>query len=160
MSGTLGDVTLLVIRHGQAGTRKEWPGDDRERPLSPKGRRQARALVEQLSPYTPERVLSSPYRRCVKTVEPLAKALGLPVEEVDELGEGAGGDAVALVRSLAGANVALCTHGDVIPEILVALADEDRLDLGPAPRQAKGSTWVLQNKAGKFVKATYLPPRH
>jgi len=40
----------------------------------------------------------------------------------------------------------------------VALADEDRLDLGPAPRQAKGSAWVLEAKRGRFVRATYISP--
>jgi 8-oxo-dGTP diphosphatase len=153
-------VTLLLIRHGHAGNRRDWPDDDRLRPLSTKGRRQARALVAQLEPWAPSRVLSSPYRRCIETVKPLADELGLKVELVDELAEGAGSDAVELVRSLHDGHVALCTHGDVIPEILVALADEDRLDLGPAPRQAKGSTWVLASKKGKFVNATYVPPKH
>ncbi|HEX3426155.1 MAG TPA: phosphoglycerate mutase family protein [Acidimicrobiales bacterium] len=152
-------MTLLLIRHGHAGSRKEWTGDDRLRPLSAKGRRQARALVHQLEPWPPSRVLSSPYRRCVDTVKPLAHDLGLKVEEVDELAEGAGWDAVELVRGLHDSHVALCTHGDVIPEILVALADEDRLDLGPAPRQAKGSTWVLRSARGRFLDATYVPPR-
>lgn len=107
----------------------------------------------------PSRVLSSPYRRCVDTVRPLADELGLKVEEVDELAEGAGLAALELVRSLHDSHVALCTHGDVIPEILVAVADEDRLDLGPAPRQAKGSTWVLRSLRGRFLDATYIPPR-
>jgi len=153
-------VTLLLIRHANAGSRKDWSGDDRLRPLSPKGRRQARVLVTQLDPWAPSRILSSPYRRCVETVKPLAAELGLKVEEVDELAEGAGPEAVELVRSLHDSHVALCTHGDVIPEILVALADEDRLDLGPAPRQAKGSTWVLRSTKGRFVQARYLPPVH
>lgn len=153
-------VTLLLIRHAHAGSRRDWVGDDRVRPLSPKGRRQARSLVAQLDPWAPARVLSSPYQRCVETVNPLADELGLKVEEVDDLAEGAGRQAVELVRSLHDSHVALCTHGDVIPEILVALADEDRLDLGSAPRQAKGSTWVLGSRNGRFVKATYLPPGH
>jgi 8-oxo-dGTP diphosphatase len=153
-------VTLLLIRHSHAGSRKDWNGDDALRPLSPKGRRQAASLVTQLEPWAPSRVLSSPYRRCIETVKPLADELGLKVEPLDELAEGAGHAAVALIRSLNDSHVALCTHGDVIPEILVALADEDRLDLGPAPRQAKGSTWILESKKGRFDKATYLPPRH
>jgi len=152
-------VTLLLIRHASAGSRKDWSGDDRLRPLTAKGRRQARFLVQQVEQWAPSRILSSPYLRCVQTVKPLADELGLKVEEVDELGEGAGFDAVTLVRSLHDSHVALCTHGDVIPEILVALADEDRLDLGPAPRQAKGSTWVLRSTKGRFVDATYVPPR-
>ena len=63
-----------------------------------------------------------------------------------------------LVRSLAGQEVAVCTHGDVIAEILVALADEDRLDLGQNPRQAKGSVWALDGRAGSFSSAKYSPP--
>jgi hypothetical protein len=42
--------------------------------------------------------------------------------------------------------------------MLIAPADDDRLDLGPGPSQAKGSTWVLEASGGRFVKATYLPP--
>jgi broad specificity phosphatase PhoE len=155
-----GAVTLLLIRHANAGSRKDWSGDDALRPLSAKGRRQARTLVDQLEPWAPSRVLSSPYLRCLETVTPLAHDLGLKVEALNELAEGAGRDAVDLVRSLHDSHVALCTHGDVIPEILVSLADEDRFDLGPAPRQAKGSTWVLRSLNGRFFDATYVPPRH
>jgi hypothetical protein len=94
----------------------------------------------------------------VQTVQPLADDLGVKVEDVDELAEGAGSSALSLVRSLVDQPIALCTHGDVIPDVLVALADEYRLDLGPAPHQAKGSTWVLETRKGRFVKARYLPP--
>jgi hypothetical protein len=80
------------------------------------------------------------------------------VEEEEALAEGAGLSALALVRSVTNEKIALCTHGDVIPEILVALADEDHLDLGPRPRQAKGSVWVLEAEGSRFVKAAYLPP--
>ena len=38
------------------------------------------------------------------------------------------------------------------------LADEDHLDLGPRPRQAKGSVWVLEAEDDRFVKAVYVPP--
>jgi len=104
------------------------------------------------------RILSSPYLRCVQTVEPLAASKALKVEEEDDLAEGQSAAAVALARSLAGDNVAVCTHGDVIAEILVTLADEDRVDLGPNPRQAKGSVWVLDGGNGSFASARYIPP--
>jgi 8-oxo-dGTP diphosphatase len=102
--------------------------------------------------------VSSPFVRCVETVLPLAKAFHVKVEEDDALAEGSGLLALLLVRRLANEKIALCTHGDVIPEILVALADEDHLDLGPSPRQAKGSVWVLETEGNHFVKAAYLPP--
>lgn len=152
-------VPVLLIRHAHAGSRSDWSGDDRGRPLSAKGRRQAAALVRCLDGWAVQRVLSSPYARCVETVVPLAQELGLKVEATEVLAEGHGPEALALVRSLADDKVALCTHGDVIPDVLVALADEDRLDLGPNPHQAKGSVWVLEATGPLFTRATYISPR-
>jgi broad specificity phosphatase PhoE len=152
-------VSVLLIRHAHARPRKDWSGDDRLRPLSSRGQRQAQALVAALEAFAPQRILSSPYLRCVTTVGFLADRLSLPVEITEDLAEGDGRPAVALVRALADEKVALCTHGDIIPDVLVALADEDRLDLGPRPRQAKGSVWVLDADGGHFTRATYLPPR-
>ena len=158
VGATLGIVAVLLIRHAHAGNRKDWDEDDRLRPLSPKGRHQAAALVQRLKVWTPERLLSSPYVRCVSTVEPFAESLGRKVEPVDELGEGAGAAAVALIRSLADSSVALCTHGDITSVVLAALAEEDGVDLGRSVSHAKGSTWVLESEGSRFVKATYRPP--
>ncbi len=151
-------MPLLLIRHAHAGSRRDWPGDDRLRPLSAKGGRQAEAISSLAEDHSPQRILSSPYERCLQTVGPLGAHLSLRVEPVDDLAEGAGPSALALVRALADEKAALCTHGDVIPDVLVALADEDRLDLGHRPRQAKGSVWVLEAHAGRFTRATYVPP--
>ncbi|MCL2393166.1 MAG: histidine phosphatase family protein [Acidimicrobiaceae bacterium] len=151
-------MPVILIRHGQAAGRREWHGDDRSRPLTDKGRRQALGLPKALQTYAPQRVLASPYRRCIETVEPLASQLGLSVEITEDLAEGSGATALALVRALADEKVALCTHGDVIPDVLVPLADEDRVDLGHHPKQAKGCAWVLEHSHGSFIRATYLPP--
>jgi 8-oxo-dGTP diphosphatase len=127
--------------------------------LSAHGLLQADGLISVTRKMAPlSRVLSSPYLRCVQTMEPLAASKGVKVEEEDDLAEGESSAAVALVRALSGDNVAVCTHGDVIAEILVTLADEDRVDLGPNPRQAKGSVWVLDGGNGSFTSARYLPP--
>ncbi|MDA8301641.1 MAG: phosphoglycerate mutase family protein [Actinomycetota bacterium] len=152
-------MALLLIRHAHALARKEWPGPDHKRPLSPQGFKEAEDLVGVVGQFAPvSRVLSSPYLRCAQTVTPLANARGLEVELSDDLAEGQRASAVKLVRSLAGADVAVCTHGDVVAEVLMALADEDRLDLGPNPRQAKGSVWCLEGADGSFSSARYFPP--
>jgi 8-oxo-(d)GTP phosphatase len=105
-------VPLLVIRHARAGDRDGWKGDDRRRPLDNRGRRQAQELVAQLAPFPISRILSSPYDRCVQTVEPLAAQRGLPIEQCDEVGEERQhGEGVALVRALAGEPVVVCVHG-------------------------------------------------
>ena len=63
------------------------------------------------------RVLSSPYDRCVQTVEPLAEELGVGIEIDDRLAEGAGrGPALELLGALEDA--VACTHGDIVEEVL------------------------------------------
>jgi 8-oxo-dGTP diphosphatase len=148
----------VVIRHSEAGSRERWEGDDRLRPLSKKGRRQARALVDALAGIPLRRVLSSPYVRCVQTVEPLAEARGLPVEETEALAEGAGLSSVmALIGELAGQPSALCTHGDILYELC-----EELVRLGLVPRSEvryqKGSAWILEERGGRLTSARYLPP--
>ena len=103
---------MLLIRHARAGERTEWSGDDRTRPLDERGRKQAVDLVVALSRRRLTRILSSPYDRCVQTVEPLAQGRGLEVEIRDELGEEQQLEqGVELVRSLLGQDVAVCGHG-------------------------------------------------
>jgi len=103
---------IFLIRHARAGERAEWSADDRRRPLDERGRKQAVDLVAALSEYPLTRILSSPYDRCVETVEPLARARGLEVEIRDELGEEQQlEEGVELVRSLLDQDVALCGHG-------------------------------------------------
>ena len=65
-------MTVILLRHASAGDRDGWDGDDRLRPLDEKGCREAETLVEELRRFTVRRVVSSPYTRCVQTVEPLA----------------------------------------------------------------------------------------
>jgi phosphohistidine phosphatase SixA len=108
-------VTSILLRHASAGDREDWDGDDFHRPLDAKGRRQAAELVELLRPFEISRVLSSPYVRCAATVEPLAKALGLSVEQDDRLAEGAGRAALELLRQ---DGAVCCTHGDIVEAAL------------------------------------------
>jgi phosphohistidine phosphatase SixA len=103
---------VLVIRHASAGDPKEWEGDDRLRPLDPKGFAQAARLVKLLDGYEISCVLSSPALRCVQTVEPFAQERGLEVQVRDELAEERQGtDGAALVQSLVGRDVAFSVHG-------------------------------------------------
>ena len=112
---SLGPPPLLFVRHASAGDREKWLGDDRLRPLDEKGRRQAEELVTKLEPYAVERVLSSPFVRCVQSVEPLAAARGLDVETTEVLADGAGADGVRrLLEELAGSPAVLCVHGGEI----------------------------------------------
>jgi 8-oxo-dGTP diphosphatase len=103
---------VLLIRHASAGDRYEWEGADRLRPLDERGRRQANQLVELLEQYKITRLLSSPFLRCIQTVEPLAQARGFDIEIRDELSEERQQvDGPTLVTSLHDRNAVLSCHG-------------------------------------------------
>ncbi len=146
-----------VVRHAKAGDRSEWTGDDRLRPLTRSGQRQAEALAVLLKSEPIDRILSSAYVRCLQTIEPLAERRKLPVEPVKELEEGAGGDSVLrLIQKFKGRNIVLCTHGDVVEELLERLIAQGLVPRARANME-KGSTWVLEEKDGKVTGARYLP---
>ncbi|MCA1691129.1 MAG: histidine phosphatase family protein [Acidimicrobiales bacterium] len=153
-------MPILLVRHAKAGSRQKWNGPDHLRPLSKKGWDQAFGLVGLLDEFAVTRVLSSPFLRCRQTVEPLAGQRKLTVEDHEALAEGAPLESsTGLVRDLAREPVVLCSHGDVIPELLDALARTDGLSLPADYPYPKGSTWVLYaGRHGRFVKVAYLPP--
>jgi broad specificity phosphatase PhoE len=154
-------VTILLVRHARAGRRDRWVGDDRLRPLSKKGRVQAEALSPKLRELVGAQVLtlrSSPWVRCVQTLEPLASALGTEIQSEDALGEGMGAKAVEVLGSWTRHGpAALCTHGDVIEAILGHLT-KSGVRLGGRLQAAKGSVWVLGVNDGAIVSARYVPP--
>jgi 8-oxo-dGTP diphosphatase len=155
---SVGATTVYLVRHAKAGRRDAWAGPDALRPLTKAGLRQAEALVEIVGGSV-ARIVSSPYVRCVQTVEPLAEAHGLEVETADELAEGAPAEGALELGLTVAADgpVVLCTHGDV-----VAFATEELLAAGTAldgPLELKkGSTWVLEVQAGRYVRGRYVPP--
>jgi 8-oxo-dGTP diphosphatase len=141
-------VRVLLVRHARAGDRTMWVGDDAIRPLDTKGRKQAKRLAKTLSELGATRLVSSPLARCVQTFEPAAKRLDVPLEERDELAEGATRQQVlALLEELQDAVPALSTHGDVIAELI-----------GWDQPCKKGSIWVLAVESGEIRLETYLPP--
>ena len=149
-------MPLLLVRHGHAGRRSAYKGDDRTRPLSKRGAEQARALVPLLSAYRPQRILSSPYVRCYGTVRPPAEALGLPVESIDELAEGHGAEALQLLERMVGESAVLCTHGDVATDVLAALVVDDSTRLGRPTRLLKGEGWVIQSVGTSLAIVDHL----
>lgn len=78
---------VVLVRHALSVPRTADGPDESARPLAPDGLVQARQLVAELSEPRPVAVWSSPYRRAVQTVEPTARALGLPVQTRAELRE-------------------------------------------------------------------------
>lgn len=153
--------TLYLIRHADAGDRGAWVGEDRLRPLSKKGRRQSDRIAGRLQGEGITRLISSASTRCIETLEPLAQATGLSVETDARLYEGSDGPAALEVadelRHL-GDTAALCSHGDVIPDLLSEL----RI-LGTTFHHTltwpKASTWVLVSSNGHHWTDAHFVPR-
>ncbi len=150
--------TLRLLRHTTAGDRSKWAGHDPRRALTKKGRREAEAIANSLRDAGIERILSSPYDRCVQTVEPLAAMIGAEIEVHDSLGEDPDMDVVyALVDSVVGANAVICSHGDVIPALINRMMWAG-LSLSSRFFCSKGSIWEVDVEGGKFTTGRYIPP--
>jgi 8-oxo-dGTP diphosphatase len=147
-------MPILLVRHAVAMRRRDWSKPDLVRPLTPRGYAQAEALVDLLSPFGVDRILSSPFVRCIETVSPLAAKLALPVEEVASLGEGQGASAAPLIEKLDARAPVISTHGDVLPELFFALAPDAEIDEDDFPC-AKGSVWMISDDRRT---ARYIPP--
>lgn len=150
--------TIHLFRHASAGDRIKWEGNDRERPLTKKGRRQATAFAELMADRGIERILTSPYDRCIESVQPLAKTTGAKIEIEDVLAEGPDIDgAYQLVDSLVGYNAVVCSHGDVIPAVINRMMWAG-LTLDSRFYCSKGSNWEINIDGGRFTTGHYVPP--
>jgi 8-oxo-dGTP pyrophosphatase MutT (NUDIX family)/phosphohistidine phosphatase SixA len=144
---------FVLVRHGSAGERSTWQGDDRERPLDAAGEVQAEALVPLLSAYRVDRVLAADVLRCRQTVGRYAEHAHLSVETEPLLGESAYLERPALsaermVEMLSsGIATAACSQGKTIPGVVTtvcaALGTEE-----PTTSVGKGGLVVLQVRDG------------
>jgi 8-oxo-dGTP diphosphatase len=149
------DGTSYLVRHAKAGSRERWTSPDQQRPLTEAGKLQAAALIQVIGPDV-KLVLSSPYIRCMETVEPLATSLGLRVVEEDRLAEGAN-PAWALAHLVATPGAVLCTHGDVMASVVEAIS-QTRVPMKGGKEWGKAGTWAFVVTGGEIVAGRYLPP--
>ena len=74
-------LELLLLRHADAGDSMAWTRPDAERPLSPKGQRQAARVARWLSAidHRPDAIITSPKVRAAETAAVVAGAFGIAV---------------------------------------------------------------------------------
>jgi 8-oxo-dGTP diphosphatase len=150
-------MSAYLVRHAKAGRRSEWRGDDRLRPLSKAGWRQAEAIAERLGDEKITGLWSSPFTRCVQTLEPLAQRTDLLIAHDERLSEAARlADALALLRA-AGDGAVLCSHGDVVPDIVDGLIQHGA-ELHGEPDWRKASIWILELDGDDVSRLRAEPP--
>jgi 8-oxo-dGTP diphosphatase len=154
-------VDVYVVRHVKAGERDGFREPDELRAISKTGRKQAVAIGALLGDVAFTRLVSSPFLRCVQSLEPIADARGLDITIARELSEGEGpaGAEAWVLATAADGPAALCTHGDVIRELVESLVARGVPVTGDAePGWAKAGTWRLDVRDGRVRALRYLPP--
>jgi phosphohistidine phosphatase SixA len=115
-------VRLFLVRHAHSE-----PGEpDELRPLSARGREQARELAEQLAAIEPALVVASPLLRARETASAIAKLTGAELRVDERLAPGA--DAEAVLDAIEGAEgpVVAVGHQPDCSEIAAALGAGER----------------------------------
>ena len=149
---------IYLVRHAKAGERRAWSGDDVDRPLSKKGWKQSARVADRLAGLEPRLLLSSPYVRCVQTLEPLAQRIHLPVEIDKRLREDEPVEPLLELLADAPASTVLCSHGDLIPAAIGSLRRAGAVVQTP-PDWRKASVWVLRrNRQAHVISAAVWPP--
>lgn len=125
--GTARTFAIIVVRHGKALPATDWDGPDSRRPLLHRGEEQAALIAPSLAAFGPERIVTSPAARCFATILPLTALTGLPVKTAAGISQ----DAYQAGKSKAAKQIAkrirkhqsvvICTHGPVIPELVVGI---------------------------------------
>lgn len=150
-------ATVYLVRHAKAGERRVWDGDDEDRPLSKTGWKQARAVAGRLRSKNTTRLVSSPYLRCIQTLEPLGELSSAEVEVDERLAEGADFEPVLDLITEVPDGTVLCSHGDLIPPVIQALHRRG-MELQAEPDWRKGTIWVLTRTTSMVAKGKVWSP--
>ena len=153
--------TVMIVRHGTAGSKSRYKGDDRKRPLDKHGRAQAESLVGVLLAFGANTLYAADRVRCHQTIEPLAEELGATIhdepllteEEYPESRKAARHRVLEIAAS--GGTPVICTQGKVIPDLIAWWCERDGVRPDKS-RNRKGSTWVMSLADGRLVAADHI----
>ncbi len=127
-TGRLRTFAIIVVRHGKAVPADAWDGPDSTRPLLVRGMTQADDIAGGLAAYRPQKILTSTAVRCRATIAPLAERTGLAPKQVAGISQDAFEDGQATIEQVIAKRVkskktvVLCSHGPVIPELVLEIA--------------------------------------
>lgn len=153
--------TLIVVRHGSAGRKARFKGDDRQRPLDKVGRAQAESLVNLLLAFGPTTLYSADRLRCHQTIAPLAEELGVDVHNEPSLTEEAYADNQDAARgrvldiAMRAGTPVICSQGKVIPGLISWWCERDGVRPA-ATGNRKGSSWVLSMLDDRLIAADHI----
>jgi phosphohistidine phosphatase SixA len=145
----------------------EWIGDDGDRPLDNRGQIQSEKFKPIYEAYGVDEIFSSDAYRCLETVKPLGRDLGITVGIASDISEYQYSrdkeKPLKFAKKFLKASkdggtpktVLLCSHNPVLPKILKELAGVmavDEIDIGLEP----GDGWVLFHRDGKVKAINFI----
>jgi phosphohistidine phosphatase SixA len=156
-----GSQPLILLRHAEAISRKEWQGGDEDRPLSKKGINQVSTLVKIMSVFNLSEIHTSDAIRCFDTVAPIATSLAMKPIVNSDLSE------YTYQKNRESANrfikkmittdksILICGHNPIISKIVKKLArdlnmEKEDFSIG------KGDAFIIHRKKGKVLGIDYL----
>jgi phosphohistidine phosphatase len=154
-----GEVELYLLRHAHAGNPAEWTGDDAQRPLSTRGRRQAERLGQFLAEraFAPDAIVSSPLLRARQTAERIADSIGIAVTIDARLAAPLDLDVVgSIIAGVGGTSIVLVGHDPDFSELAATLSGVATLPLRKGALARFDVTLPLEPGAGTL--RWLLPP--
>lgn len=159
--GPVDTQTVLIVRHGTAGSKSRYKGDDRKRPLDKHGRAQAESLAGVLLAFGADTLYAADRVRCHQTLEPLAEELGATINDEPLLTEEAYPENRKAARhrileiATAGGTPVICTQGKVIPDLIAWWSERDGVRPDKS-RNRKGSAWVMSLANERLIAADHI----
>lgn len=115
------------------------------------------AVAERLADFAPTLLLSSPFMRCIQTLEPLGATLAITVTSDERLAEDNPFKPILELLEGRPDNAVLCSHGDMIPMVTDALERRGMVVTGMRDSR-KASVWVLERQNGVIARGHAWPP--
>jgi 8-oxo-dGTP pyrophosphatase MutT (NUDIX family)/phosphohistidine phosphatase SixA len=127
-AGRARTFAIVALRHGTAVPPSLWDGPDATRPLMQRGADQALSVAPAIAAFAPTKLVSSTAARCLATIAPLSGVLALPVKESKKISQDAWEEGESDVEKVVARRIekrttaVLCSHGPVLPEIILEIA--------------------------------------
>jgi phosphohistidine phosphatase len=155
----IAELELYLVRHAHAGNSAAWDGPDSERPLSPKGRRQAERLGSFLAErgFAPDAIVTSPKLRARQTAQLVADAIGIAIAVDDRLAGSLDAQTIGdIAEHVGGTSVVLVGHDPDFSELCSLLSGAEYIPMKKGALARIDMTLPVQPGSG--VLRWLVPP--
>jgi 2,3-bisphosphoglycerate-dependent phosphoglycerate mutase len=138
-----GTTTIIVLRHAEKDTSKAGSQSmQADPPLSEKGMKRAKSLVNVLSDYRVDEIYSTDYTRTKATVTPLAERYGYEIFTYNPANQQSFADQLKI---LDGKTIVVVGHSNTVPKLVNMIASTEYPDM---PDNVYDRLYIIKIKDG------------